>query len=378
MKSLLTLLFALFPLLHAAAQGYKATLIVPPSDMPTTTMSAIVSGIDYYGTTSQESLTLTVGNAGGHVYIQGIFSDYPEAWIIGTSNADKTRITFPQGQYIGEDFTLDLFVSGYTSGDVSRRSDLIIDRLSSGTIRTPEGQSFAIYYYDDYSISASKYVPFSRFTAITIVPNEKWEPATPGDDTDPTPGKDEPVIVPEGLTFIPYLLSANNIRTGAITHPASLAFDGDDVYMADFSNVALQSGAVVKGHRDGTRITFPQEQFLVNYNDNPNHPMYFYGCTYYLGDDDVQLSPLVLNYDPSHDLYTAESGLLVSDGRFRDTGLFSEFLQNVTLQGTFANITPLTTDTIPSAVPISLDGRPLHHPLPHHIYLRNGRKHLRP
>lgn len=335
MKQLFTLLIGML-LCSAAtqAQGYTDTLIIPPTGMTTTTMTMTVTPSDYYGPQSPQEQTITVGNADGHVYIKGLFPDYPTAWVMGTSNDAKTQITFPQGQFVAVDFGLEIYFSGFRQS-ANARTDLVLQRSTT----TGKLSVDAISGYCGYYKEGTAYYPFTnRYGSITITPSEAWEPATPGSKPEE---KKEPIIVPEGVQWLNYTMTANNFRTGSITHPTRLAFDGDDVYMADFSNVAIQTHSYAKGHRVGNTITFPQEQFIYAYGGD--HDMYLYGCTYYLGDADVQLSTLVFTYDPMTDTYTGEQGLLISDGKFRETGNFSEYLQNVVLRGLFEGVAPLSS-----------------------------------
>lgn len=329
MKNIIALLFFCIGM-SVMAQGYKPTPITPPDDMPTTFMLITITSVDFYGTETLETGSISVGNANGHVYIQGLCHDYPEEWIVGTASEDKTTITFKQGQYQGEDFGLQLYFSGFI-GDASKRCDFVLKRnASTGIMKNDESMSFAVYYYDDWN-TTNKYTPMQRYKSVVITPTDKWEPAAPGAEPDQPDAPKEPVVVPEGVKFIDYTLYGTNFRTGAITHPAKLGFDGDDVYFGGFSNVALQTNTYVKGRRDGNRLIFPEEHFIVNYSGT--HDMYLYGATYYLGDSDVFLDDLIFEYDASTDIYTCTNGILVSDGKFRETGNFSEYLQNVSLRG---------------------------------------------
>lgn len=355
-KLLFSLILLLCPTLLSAQKTYTASLVTPPAGMKTIDAMANIQTVDFYGHTAQETLNLVIGSADGAVYIQGLVSDEPEAWIKGTANAAKDAITFAHGQYVGLFFgMLDLYACAYRDGDTAKRCDFVLERdTNSGVMRNRNGINFCTYYYDDYSTSANKYTPEQRYSSVVITPLEKWEPEVGGSEVDPEPVG--PVVVPDGVEMHNYTLTATNIRTGRITHPATLGFDGDVVYLGGFSNVALQTGSYVKGYRQGTHIIFPQDQFIANYS---GHDMWLYGTSYRLGDRDLYLENVSFNYDAMTDTYQGEIGLLVADGRAVDGYVmnFSELLQDITLTGTQPNgiaapaAAPATTDVY------TLDGR---------------------
>lgn len=327
---LLTLVLLLCPALLSAQKTYTANLVTPPAGMKTIDAMASIETVDFYGHTGQEMLNLVIGSAGGEVYIQGLVSDEPDAWIKGTANATKDVITFPHGQYVGLFFgMLDLYACAYREGDTAKRCDFVLDRdTKSGTMKNHDGINFCTYYYDDYSTSANKYTPEQRYSAVRITPLADWEPEVGGGTVEPD--KQEPVVVPDGVVMNDYVLSATNIRTGHITHPAKLGFDGEDVYLGGFSNVALQTDTYIKGYRMGDRIIFPQDQFITLYS---GHEMWLYGTTYRLGDRDLYLENVSFVYDPVDASYVGEIGLLVADGRAVDGYVmnFSELLQDMKL-----------------------------------------------
>lgn len=325
--------FSIIILALCAVVGVEAqTLVTPPASIKTTKMTAKIVTVDFYGGQQESTVTLAVGNAEGYVYIQGLSETFPDSWVKGKSNKEKTAVTFAQEQYLGLDFgILDIYFFGYR-GEAAKRCDLTLQRNpSTGVLSTAEGYGYGEYYYDDLSTSSTKYVPYIRYASITITPSSPWEPADPADEPIVPDGPKEPVVVPAGVVFKPYTLSASSFRTGPLTHPARLGFDGNDVYMDGFCSVAIQTNTCVKGHRDGSRLIFPKEHFIVNYGGS--NDMYLYGATYYMGDEDVLLEDLVFDYNPVTDTYTGQSGILISQGKFRDTGLFSEYLQNPVLQG---------------------------------------------
>lgn len=310
----------------AQAQGYINTLITPPAGMSTTTMTLQATATDINERQHSFQTTITVGNADGHVYIQGLLEDYPELWFVGSANADKTQVIFEHGQYCGEDFFTNFYFSGYRR-TVDNRCDFVLQRSATTGIMTTDAQmGFCAYYR-----GSTSYMPFiDRYTSVTITPSEPWEPA--GDDK-PGPTK-EPVVVPEGVTFLPYTLTANSYLAGGtrVTHYASLGFDGDDVYLKDFCRASEQTHTCAKGRREGTRLIFPKGQYIVNYQGQ--YDMYLYGAIYYFGSKNIDLDNLTFEYEPSTDTYTGTNGILMSIGEYDgEKGQPNEFLQNVVMKG---------------------------------------------
>lgn len=354
LSTLLVCLCSIFSL--SAQTAYTPSLVTPPAGLSTVDMMATITTVDFYGNTGTDVLNLKVGSKAGNVYIQGICLDTPDAWIKGRVNAAKDEITFAHGQYLGLFFgMLDLYACGYRDGDTSKRCDFVLTRdTKTGTMTNKSGISFCTYYYDDYSSSSNKYTPEQRYSSIRITPLGDWEPETGGDEG---PEVIAPVVVPDGVVFADYTLSATNIRTGRTTHAARLGFDGDNVYLGGFSNVALQTNTYIKGYRQAERIVFPQDQFITTYS---GHEMWLYGTSYRLGDRDLYLDNLSFVYDATSDTYRGEIGLLVADGRAVDGYVmnFSELLQDITLVGTHPDgLTSVDAATSSAPTIYSLDGR---------------------
>lgn len=357
-----SLLLAVCAALTVSAQTpYTPQLVTPPADLKTVDMMATVTAVDFYGNSTTDMLSLKVGSRQGDVYIQGFCTDTPDAWIKGRINAAKDEITFAHGQYLGLFFgILDLYACGYKGSDTSKRCDFVLTRdTKQGTMVNKSGISFCTYYYDDYSTSANKYTPEQRYSDVRITPLEKWEPEGPGEEIVPDDPK-VPVVVPDGVEFKPYTLSGTNIRTGHSVHAARLGFDGDDVYLADFCNVAIQTGTCIKGRRYDTRLVFPQDKFLATYGGS--NDMYFYGASYHLGDQDIYMDNLTFEYDAMTDTYRADIGILITEGRVINGAVmnFSELLQDVVMIGSAPDGISLSpTDAATNATPTvyTLDGR---------------------
>lgn len=376
MKQLFTLLIGLLLCsVSAQAQGYVNTLITPPEGMTTTTMTVKMTSSDFYGQTDNVTSTLTVGNADGHVYIKGFYEEFPDAWIVGTSDEAKSKITFKQGQYIGLYYgVLDAYSSGYF-GDVAKRCDFVLERnASTGIMTNASTSSLGGYYYDDMSTSTNKYSPIARYTSITITPSSPWEPVAPGNEPVGPVTPKEPVVVPEGVTFVPYTLTANSYLAGGtrVTHSASLGFDGDDVYLKDFCRASEQTHTCAKGRREGTRLIFPKGQYIVKFQGQ--YDMYLYGAIYYFGGQDIYLDDLTFDYNATTNTYTASNGILMSIGEYDGvTGQPNEFLQNVVMQGSLTGVKINDNDNV-NLNYYDLQGRSYARQLQKGLFIQGGRK----
>lgn len=89
---------------------------------------------------------LKIGFDGNNVYIQGLATYLPEAWIKGT--IDGTTITFPTGQYLGNYYGYNMFLNVLSGDDVVFDYDEV-----TGTL-TAQNELFLIdnsdYYFDAY------------------------------------------------------------------------------------------------------------------------------------------------------------------------------------------------------------------------------------
>lgn len=384
LRTLYAAALACSSVLSSFAQDYKAELVEPPVGMKTTTMTAVITSTDFYGQSSSDTYTVRAGNHDGYVYMQGLCPDNADAWIKGKANEAKSQISFSQGQYVGEDFGMQLYFSGFYGKEGSRR-DLIVERdLFTGKMKGSQATKYCVYYYDEYSTSSNKYMPWTaRYTLESLTPSADWEPCDPKTEPVGPPAPKDPVVAPEGITFYSYGMTAVSERTGNVTHPTQLAFDGEDVYMSGFCRVADQTKALAKGTLKGNTLTFPKEQFVVTYvSDYGSDDMYMYGATYYMGDDDVYLSDFVLTYDSASDTFSAQNDMLVSQGIFTKTGLYSEYLRNVILHGEHKWVTGVSSisaaENAKSAPRYDLQGRSCSgHSSACGLYIQGGKKFIK-
>lgn len=337
-KFYLLALTALCTCASAAAQAFTPTPVTPPAGLTTTTMTANVTSASWNYTFESE---VEVGTMGNEMYIQGLVVDFPEAWIKGTVEGDD--ITFEQGQFIDyfgeEGYSYELYACGYTGNN--SLCDFVLHRdaqtgIMTGTTGLGEFMEYEGYYYD-----------LDRLTNIKIIPLDNGE-------------AEEAVAVPDNLDWLSYSLSAEDLRSGMVDYPALLAFDGDDVYLADFCDTAVMSGACIKGHRsDDETIVFPSEQFLQRYEDAYN--IYMYGAAYDEETGTVTTGDFILDYNAETDTYHSRfTGILISIGKITTTEItFAEFMQDVVLFGEGAEADGIKTTAASTAAPVifSLDGR---------------------
>ena len=85
---------------QAAYIGTRPDPVMVPDGLQAEDMP--YSGQLYDGSTTADfNGTVKVGVDGQNVYIQGLISLAPEAWVMGTMNEDGTKLTIPAGQYVG-------------------------------------------------------------------------------------------------------------------------------------------------------------------------------------------------------------------------------------------------------------------------------------
>lgn len=210
---------------------------------------------------SQEGYIHLVETADGWVYMQRPLSSYSSSyaatsWIKGR-HCDDGTYKFPANQPINYDLYYDASISlcmtggldaDYGSFNPNRRSNIVFEVSKDGKTLTLTGTSadnpLASFYDDDDAWNG--YGDYN--TVLTYVDGGFIEETTkPSDD----------------LERLPYLLRGYDVEEGPVMYKAQLAFDGDVVYMGNFSFWA--EDLWVKGRREESgRLVFPKGQFLRN------------------------------------------------------------------------------------------------------------------
>lgn len=342
MKKLLLLLTLYSSFLSAAAQAFTPIPVTPPSDLKAVRMTANVTSESWNYTTENEVL---VGYDGADVYIQGLVGDFADAWLHGTLSGSV--ITFPQGQfldYFGEEgYSYEMYACGFTGGG-SQLCDFILERNeATGVLTAPSGMGlgeFMEYYGSFYDLD--------KLTNIVISPlSDEVGEAT---------------FIPEDAECRTYYLSAEDLRNGSTEYEATLAFKSDDVYLGDFCQEALISGAAIKGYwSDDETLVFPSEQFMEHYEEEGSDPadFYFYGAAI---DDEgkVTTGDFILDYDAATGCFHSRfTGILISVGKITTSEIsFAEFLQDVVLMPAETAPDAIVSTTLPTFSTVyTLDGR---------------------
>ena len=258
--------------------------VTPPAGLETTTW--YTKGHTYSsGSTSGFKGTVSLGFDGNDVYVQGIFSDFPEAWVKGT--IDGTTVTFKglqvQGTYSG--FTI------YAVGtDGSGLTDFVMTYDAEKGILTSENELLA-------NAAEDRIYYLTYITDLEINKNAPEDPrVTPPDG-----------LVTETWTFAGYFYDGEDDTPTEKT--LQIGFDGNDVYVQGIGNYMTE--AWIKGtlSADGNSITFASGQYYGAKDDT-------YDMWFAVGDEDFNyLESVTVVYDAvagtitwPEDIYIFENG----------------------------------------------------------------------
>ncbi|GEM_PF-1096124 len=132
--------------------GTRPEALTPPDGLLPYEMP--YTGLSYDGEAQSDisgTVNLAFSMTDGLVYVQGLIPELPEAWMVGSINADGTEITFASGQYLGYDDFGSLYAVG---GDVDGNIQDIVfsfDKLSNvATLQNyiyVNGKPDQIYYF---------------------------------------------------------------------------------------------------------------------------------------------------------------------------------------------------------------------------------------
>lgn len=351
MKKFLLSLITFCAAAAAMAQAFTPNPIVPPTTLTTTTMTLNVTSLDWGYSNDND---VQVGYDGSDVYIMGLAVDFPFSWMKG--KLEGNDIVFPQGQFIDyfgeEGYSYEIYACGFPVGGNST-CDFVLHRDPETGIMTADSNMGLGEFmeYDGYLYT------LERVVNIKLTPKEQEA--------------GEATFIPAEAERMTYVLSAEDLRDGYKEYEAVLAFEGERapgsgqaVYLGDFCQEALISGAAIKGYwSDDETIVFPSEQFMERYEEEGSEPcdFYFYGAAIDPETGHVTTGDLILDYDAATDTYHSRfTGILISLGKITSSEItFSEFLQDIVLQGEELNgiFAALSTSTNVPAIPYSLDGR---------------------
>lgn len=154
----------------AEAQPEVPTVVEVPEGLQTE--SWIFSGTDYFDKTSV-ARSVKVGFDGDDVYVQGLSSEVPAAWIKGTLDGDQ--LTFKSGQFLGGADSL--FFIGYNLKSGISDYVMTYDEEAGKFTNDDVNSLLGVNAYKD-KVQASVY-EFYNTTKIAKVVNRAATPATP-------------------------------------------------------------------------------------------------------------------------------------------------------------------------------------------------------
>ena len=254
----------------------------------------------YSGKVKGEEIGVAVD--GSDIYLQGLCSYLPEAWVKGTIEDGKA--TFPGGQfygayvqeYDGEEYSYNLFFGGYgydEDTDETYLSDVVFDYdAEAGTLTT-----------QDYILlnSSANFVSFYDYYNEVSITRDKPEFA-------------QPVEAPEDLVTEPYMFTAFNtyFEEDMTPYEVQVGFYGtDEVYIQGLSTYVEE--AWVKGTLENGVLTIP-ETYLGEYEG--------------WGTSDLYFPETEFIYDAEAGKFTCEDGFTTYD----DDGYAYDEVSNVVLK----------------------------------------------
>ena len=188
--------------------------------------------------------TLQVGFDGSDIYIKGMSSIFPDAWIKGTLSEDQKTVKIPTPQYIGsrvgeDGESVDWFFEGYNYENYGDNDNNFFVNYNN------EDGSFSISIWDEFyerDIYGSDWITLYYPQIVKDMLN------------------DDVVTPPSGLATKDYMLKGKYWNGDTIQIPLKVGFYQDDVYVR-----GLFPGlpdAWIEGKLSGNEITFPKWQCL--------------------------------------------------------------------------------------------------------------------
>lgn len=150
------------------------TVITPPDGMETAEW--VFS--DSYGSSSA-----TVGFSGDEVYVKGMATTMPEAWVKGIVSGDK--VTFPSGQYLGVDneiYYLSYFCGAeFTTETDEEGEEVLKASLADASVFSYDGEKNAMTSDNGFVINstADRLFPLYAYDEVTVALQQRNPDAAP-------------------------------------------------------------------------------------------------------------------------------------------------------------------------------------------------------
>ena len=270
---------------------------------------------------TQSGVIHLVETEDGYIFMQQPISTYSKAyaataWIKGVKK--DGQYIFPEGQVINYDAywesALVVCMGEYDSTDgtfmPNHQRNIVFDITDDGNTLTLQNTSsvkpLALFYEDD-----DAWVGYGDFnTVLTYKSGGLIEE------------KVEPSWKAERLNYTLTAIDIDPIEGGFKGYNAVLAFEGDDVYLGNFSYwldyYHDETGKYIwiKGKkRDDGSLFFPREQYLYSFEQmGETWDLFFYGCTEPV-EGAFAPSDLVFTYDEANERYFAQQDILITFGR---------------------------------------------------------------
>ena len=228
----------------------------------------------------------------GVVYVQGLASEFPDAWIVGSLLGET--VVFPSGQYVGTYDGDDVFLVGSDGYNITRDFRFAYDAEAKTLTQQTD-------YILENRNAGTEADCWDYMTHATLTLGE-LAPLTP-------------VEAPEGLATESYLFNALQLSQDDAWEPynfqVEVGFDGGFVYFKGFSDDTVNMWA--KGTLNWTdathaTVTIPANQFM-------GKTLFWDYYMTALDDDELNEVDLVLNYDATTNIFTTSQTMVLDWSR---------------------------------------------------------------
>ena len=262
-------------------------VVTVPTNLETKELT--LEGKSYYSSQwNTVKSQVKVGFDGDDVYIQGLISLLPEAWVKGQKQEGK--LLFPSGQYVGTYSGMDVYAIGYDGTNVTDYTFTITDEdlYTLDTYLLENGKPNDLYIFRYYASGLT----------IGSVPAPKL------------------VVLPEGAEAVDYSMVYLDSNSEEASKPVKVAVVDNDVYFQGMSQYLPE--AWVKGTKDGNTVTFPANQYVGEYGS--------YGSSYFFYNADATFT-----YDAETESYSATGNVFgVLNDQYYDGRYTNPVLKKVT------------------------------------------------